>query len=164
MRRKYSEVTRIAGVSNAVLMTPRRPGGVALPKTSAGLGKSRSFPPLASAVLGDRYGIPWDEFRRDYTEIRHRIGRVVPGCAAYAAKVERPGGFVLPHPPRDSRTVGTVSGSAVFSVSPLDMPHIPEGRLVLQTLRSRHAGGVPGGQAHGGDVGPSRASMGSNFP
>ena len=28
------------------------------------------------------------EFRSDYTEIRHRIARVVPGCAAYDEKVE----------------------------------------------------------------------------
>ena len=91
---------------------------------------------LAIATLGDRHGIPWDAFRSDYTEIRHRIARVVPGCAAYDEKVGRPGGFVLPHPPRDSRTFDTEVGKAMFTTSPTDVLHVPEGRLLLQTLRS----------------------------
>ena len=91
---------------------------------------------LARATLGDRHGIPWTDFRDDYTEIRRRIARVVPGCEAYDEKVDRPGGFVLPHPPRDSRTFPTESGKAEFTVSPLDVLHVPEGRLLLQTLRS----------------------------
>ncbi len=91
---------------------------------------------LAIATLGDRHGIPWEEFRSDYTEIRHRIARVVPGCAAYDEKVSRPGGFVLPHPPRDSRTFTTPAGKAMFTTSPTDVLHVPEGRLLLQTLRS----------------------------
>ena len=91
---------------------------------------------LAEATLGDRHGIPWAAFRADYTEIRHRIARVVPGCAAYDEKVDQPGGFVLPHPPRDSRTFPTEAGKAVFTASPIDVLHVPEGRLLLQTLRS----------------------------
>ncbi|QWZ07113.1 FdhF/YdeP family oxidoreductase [Nocardioides panacis] len=91
---------------------------------------------IAEATLGDRHGIPWRSFRDDYTEIRKRIAHVVPGCEAYDEKVDRPGGFVLPHPPRDSRTFDTPEGAAVFSVSPLDVLHVPEGRLLMQTLRS----------------------------
>jgi len=91
---------------------------------------------LALAVLGDRYDLPWQDFRSDYTEIRRRIARVVPGCAAYDEKVDQPGGFVLPHPPRDSRTFTTEPGKAIFTVSPLDVLHVPEGRLLMQTLRS----------------------------
>ena len=91
---------------------------------------------LALATLGEDHVVPWADFRRDYTEIRHRIARVVPGCAAYAEKVDRPGGFVLPHPPRDTRTFPTEKERAMFAVSPLDVLHVPEGRLLLQTLRS----------------------------
>ena len=61
---------------------------------------------------------------------------MVPGCAAYDEKVDQPGGFVLPHPPRDSRDFPTDVGRAVFSVSPIDVLEVPEGRLLLQTLRS----------------------------
>lgn len=91
---------------------------------------------LAEATLGDRHGIPWSAFRRDYTEIRRRIARVVPGCDAYDEKVDRPGGFVLPHPPRDSRTFPTKRDKAIFTVSPTDVLQVPDGRLLLQTIRS----------------------------
>ncbi len=80
--------------------------------------------------------IPWGEFRSDYAEVRRSIARVVPGCAAYDEKVDQPGGFVLPHPPRDSRTFPTKAQRAMFAVSPLEVLHVPEGRLLLQTLRS----------------------------
>ncbi len=91
---------------------------------------------MAEATLGDRHGIPWSEFRADYTEIRRRIARVVPGCAGYDEKVDQPGGFVLPHPPRDTRTFPTKQDKAIFSVSPTEVLHVPEGRLLLQTMRS----------------------------
>ncbi|MBW0116664.1 FdhF/YdeP family oxidoreductase [Pseudonocardia abyssalis] len=91
---------------------------------------------IAAATLGDRHGIPWHAFAKDYDEIRHRIARVVPGCDDYAEKIRARGGFTLPHPPRDSRTFPTEPGKAVFSVSPLAAVQVPEGRLVLQTMRS----------------------------
>jgi formate dehydrogenase major subunit len=91
---------------------------------------------LALATLGADHPVPWAAMRDDYSEIRRRIARVVPGCEAYDEKVDRPGGFVLPHPPRDSRTFPTNVGKAVFTVSPTDVLEVPEGRLLLQTLRS----------------------------
>ncbi|GAB6986882.1 FdhF/YdeP family oxidoreductase [Nocardioides pyridinolyticus] len=91
---------------------------------------------LAEATLPGGRGIPWSEFRADYSQIRRRIARVVPGCAAYGEKVEKPGGFTLPHPPRDSRTFPTKADKAIFTVSPLEVLQVPPGRLVLQTIRS----------------------------
>jgi formate dehydrogenase major subunit len=95
---------------------------------------------IAEATLTDDRGpdspIPWASYRADYTHIRHAISHVVPGCAAYDEKVRQPGGFVLPHPPRDSREFPTEEDKAIFSVSPLDVLHVPEGRLLLQSLRS----------------------------
>ncbi|WP_148611339.1 FdhF/YdeP family oxidoreductase [Nocardioides rubriscoriae] len=97
---------------------------------------------LAEATLTGRDDvgdIPWSEFRDDYTAIRRRIANVVPGCAAYDELVDQPGGFVLPHPPRDSRdfpTTGEGAGKAIFSAVPLEVLEVPEGRLLLQTLRS----------------------------
>ncbi|GAB2447742.1 FdhF/YdeP family oxidoreductase [Nocardioides hungaricus] len=91
---------------------------------------------MAQVTIGDRYDLPWDDFRADYRAIRRRIARVVPGCAAYDEKVERPGGFTLPHGPRDSRTFPTEKGRAIFTVSPTTVLEVPEGRLLLQTLRS----------------------------
>jgi formate dehydrogenase major subunit len=91
---------------------------------------------LAQATLGDQYAIPWADFRSDYGEIRRRIARVVPGCDAYEEKVDRPGGFTLPHPPRDTRTFPTEKDRAIFTVSPTWVLDVPEGHLLLQTLRS----------------------------
>jgi formate dehydrogenase major subunit len=91
---------------------------------------------LALATLGDRHGIPWADFRSDYGQIRQRISRVVKGCEGYDEKIDRPGGFTLPHPPRDGRTFPTDKDRAIFTVSPTSVLEVPEGHLLLQTLRS----------------------------
>src|SRR5207244_297368 len=65
-----------------------------------------------------------------------RIGRMVPGCAGYDDKVDQPGGFLLPHPPRDTRDFPTKENKAIFTVSPTEVLQVPEGRLLLQTMRS----------------------------
>ncbi|MEO7350298.1 MAG: FdhF/YdeP family oxidoreductase, partial [Marmoricola sp.] len=91
---------------------------------------------IAAATLGTDGPVPWSEYRSDYTHIRRAISHVVPGCTAYDEKVNQPGGFVLPHPPRDSRTFPTTFDRAVFTASPMDVLHVPEGRLLLQSLRS----------------------------
>ncbi|MGJ9411094.1 FdhF/YdeP family oxidoreductase [Aeromicrobium sp. CF4.19] len=91
---------------------------------------------VADATLQGRHGIDWGAMERDYDVIRDRISRVVPGCEDYSRKVDRPGGFVLPHPPRDSRTFTTKSGLAEIAVSPIEVLQVPEGHLLLQSLRS----------------------------
>ena len=91
---------------------------------------------MAEATLGSRFGIDWQGMREDYRRIRTHIARVVPGCESYEVNVSKPGGFVLPHPPRDSRTFPTASGRAELVVSPIEALELPPGHLVLQTLRS----------------------------
>ncbi len=91
---------------------------------------------IAEATLGDRYGIAWQTMRDDYARIRMHISRVVPGCEDYDARAHLRDGFLMPHPPRDSRTFVTTSGLAEFVVSPIDVLHVPDGHLLLQTLRS----------------------------
>jgi formate dehydrogenase major subunit len=91
---------------------------------------------IAEATIGDRHGIAWTNMRDDYSVIRTHISRVVPGCESYEVNVRRPGGFVMPHPPRDSRTFDTTSGRAEFVVSPIEVLQVPDGHLILQTLRS----------------------------
>ncbi|MFJ3642237.1 FdhF/YdeP family oxidoreductase [Streptomyces sp. NPDC090108] len=90
----------------------------------------------ARAVLGEDSVVPWEEFERDYAAIRDRIARVVPGFEDFNARVERPGGFTLPHAPRDERRFPTATGKANFTAAPVEFPELPEGRLLLQTLRS----------------------------
>ncbi|MER7985819.1 FdhF/YdeP family oxidoreductase [Streptomyces noursei] len=91
---------------------------------------------LARRVLGDRSSTPWETFEQDYAAIRDRIARVIPGFEDFNAKVARPGGFTLPHAPRDSRSFPTATGKANFTAAPVEYPTAPEGRLLLQTLRS----------------------------
>ncbi|WP_072803059.1 FdhF/YdeP family oxidoreductase [Rhodococcoides yunnanense] len=91
---------------------------------------------IAEATLGARHGIDWKDMREDYRNIRTHIARVVPGCGGYEVNVRRPGGFVLPHPPRDSRTFETDSKRGVFTTSPIEVLHVPDGHVLLQTLRS----------------------------
>jgi molybdopterin-dependent oxidoreductase alpha subunit len=90
---------------------------------------------LAREVLGDRLAADWQGFEDDYSLIRAHIARVVPGFEDYEAKISEPGGFVLPHATRERRWP-TLSGRATFTANPLEYPKVPEGRLLLQTLRS----------------------------
>ena len=91
---------------------------------------------LARAVLGEDHPVSWEEFRGDYDRIRDAIAQVVPGCADYNTRVRQRNGFVLPHPPRDTREFHTATGKANFAVNDLSWVPVPPGRLILQTLRS----------------------------
>ena len=91
---------------------------------------------LARAVFGDSHAVPWAGFEDDYDTVRDHISRVVPGCVDYNSRVREPDGFVLPHPPRDSRSFPTTTGKANFTVNPVQLITVPAGRLILQTLRS----------------------------
>ncbi|ATW47982.1 FdhF/YdeP family oxidoreductase [Streptomyces peucetius] len=91
---------------------------------------------MARAVLGPASTTPWEEFEKDYGTIRDRIARVVPGFEDFNARIARPGGFTLPHAPRDERRFPTATGKANFTAAPVEYPEIPQGRLLLQTLRS----------------------------
>ncbi|MER5810575.1 FdhF/YdeP family oxidoreductase [Streptomyces sp. NPDC002033] len=91
---------------------------------------------MARAVLGKASATPWEAFEADYATIRDRIARVVPGFEDFNARVARPGGFQLPHAPRDERRFPTKTGKANFTAAPVEYPRVPAGRLLLQTLRS----------------------------
>ncbi|MFD8002520.1 FdhF/YdeP family oxidoreductase [Streptomyces mirabilis] len=92
---------------------------------------------MARAALGEAGSqVPWENFESDYDRIRDRIERVIPGFEDFNARVRQPGGFALPHPPRDERRFTTSTGLANFTANLLESPHVPEGRLLLQTLRS----------------------------
>jgi molybdopterin-dependent oxidoreductase alpha subunit len=94
---------------------------------------------LARATLDGRPAspmVPWSAFEADYDRIRDSIARVIPGFDNFNVRVRVPGGFRLPHPPRDSRTFTTPSGRAEFTVNDLVVVRPGTGRLLLQTVRS----------------------------
>ncbi|WP_216897152.1 FdhF/YdeP family oxidoreductase [Nocardia alni] len=91
---------------------------------------------LAAELFGPDHPVPWTTLRADYDAIRDAISRVVPGCTDYNAKVRGRNGFQLPHPPRDAREFHTTTGKANFAANDLQWLPVPQGRLILQTLRS----------------------------
>ncbi|MGH3324876.1 MAG: FdhF/YdeP family oxidoreductase, partial [Streptomyces sp.] len=70
---------------------------------------------LARRVLGDASRTPWEDFEKDYATVRDRIARVIPGFEDFNTRVARPGGFTLPHAPRDERRFPTATGRANFT-------------------------------------------------
>ncbi len=92
---------------------------------------------LAEALWPDGgSGIDWGAMRDDYALIRDRIERVIPGFERFNERIEEPGGFALPHPPRDRREFKTETGKARFTANDLETLVVPEGHLLLQTVRS----------------------------
>jgi molybdopterin-dependent oxidoreductase alpha subunit len=91
---------------------------------------------LARHTLGDKVSIDWEAMAADNAVIRDHISRVVGGFDDFNAKIERPGGFLLPHAARDERRFTTDTGKAHFSANPLGLLRLPPGRLLLQTIRS----------------------------
>ncbi|NLV55913.1 MAG: FdhF/YdeP family oxidoreductase [Acidimicrobiales bacterium] len=89
---------------------------------------------LARRLVADRTTADWTAMQADYGTIRDHISRVVPGFEDYDRRVVD--GFTLPNAPRDHRRFPTATGKARFTVNPLTRVDVPEGRLLLQTLRS----------------------------
>ncbi len=90
---------------------------------------------LGERVVGDM-GIPWRDFEADYDRIRDAIEHVIPGFENFNERIHRDLGFMLPHPPRDSRTFPTPTGKAQFTLHDPEHVGCPPGRLMLQTLRA----------------------------
>ncbi len=91
---------------------------------------------LAIALLGHDHPVGWTGLGRSYDLIRDHIASVIPGFANFNTRVRVPGGFVLPHPPRDSRTFPTHDGKAQFTTTTVAALPTVDGQLMLQTLRS----------------------------
>jgi molybdopterin-dependent oxidoreductase alpha subunit len=90
---------------------------------------------LARALMPES-PVPWAAYEADYRTIRSVIAAVVPGFGDFEARVADQAGFTLPHPPRDRLEFPTPSGKAHFTAGPLSVIRVPEGRLLLQTVRS----------------------------
>jgi len=92
---------------------------------------------IGRRVVGtDNPRLNWQAFRDDYDTIRDAISRVIPGFEDFNERIRREVSFVLPHPPRDSRTFPTPSGRAQFTLQQTELIDVPEGRLILQTMRA----------------------------
>ncbi|MFC9315211.1 FdhF/YdeP family oxidoreductase [Streptomyces nigra] len=90
---------------------------------------------LARRTLGDKPDIAWERFEADYGVIRDHIARIVPGFEDYNRRVSRPGGIQLMNPVNEG-VYSTGTGRALFTRNSAEAPRVPEGHLLLQTLRS----------------------------
>jgi anaerobic selenocysteine-containing dehydrogenase len=79
--------------------------------------------------------VDWEVWSADYDRIRDQVERVVPGFERYNQRL-RSGGFHLPHAVRDHCRFETPSGKAEFTIHPIPRLTLPEGGLLLITLRS----------------------------
>ncbi len=91
---------------------------------------------LARRLLGHRLPLSWETLADDYDRVRELIERTIDGFEDYNARLQAPGGFQLPHGPRDTRSFATASGRARLTVNELRWPQPPDGHLLLQTIRS----------------------------
>jgi molybdopterin-dependent oxidoreductase alpha subunit len=90
---------------------------------------------LATATLGQRSTITWQEMVADYDRIRDHIARVVPGFDDYNNRVRHPGGFHLPNPV-SNRVFKTLTGRARFTVHALPKHDLQPDQLLMMTIRS----------------------------
>jgi molybdopterin-dependent oxidoreductase alpha subunit len=90
---------------------------------------------IAAAALGSS-PVDWAALSADYGAIRDHIAAVIPGFDDFNRRVLEPGGFALPNGPRDSRTFTTDTGRAKLTLNEFEPIVVPEGRLLLQTVRS----------------------------
>jgi oxidoreductase alpha (molybdopterin) subunit len=95
---------------------------------------------LGEKLFGAQDGaVDWRAMRDDYGVIRKHIEHVVPGFHAYneRAHPSQRRGFMLPRGPHDSRTFNTATGKARFTANTLSCAEVPEGYLLLNTVRSQ---------------------------
>jgi formate dehydrogenase major subunit len=89
---------------------------------------------LAARVVGDVGNLAWLRLAEDYDRIRDLIAEAIPGFERFNERI--PDGFVLPHPPRDTREFETPTGRALLTANRLETVEVPQGAILLQTLRS----------------------------
>ena len=97
---------------------------------------------IASRLFTGEHALPnapsadWAAMEADYARVREHIARVVPGFGDFEKRIEKGRSFLLPNGARDGRSFPTATGKANFTANSLWYPRIPEGRLLLQTMRS----------------------------
>lgn len=89
----------------------------------------------AAATLGSRSKVDWLGLVEHYDRIRDLIERVVPHFHNFNTRIREPGGFYLPNTARN-REWKVPGGKARIMTHPLACIQVPQGQLVLQTMRS----------------------------
>ena len=90
---------------------------------------------VAKATLDETKNIPWDTFAKDYSSIRSRIEKVIPGFDDFENRVNEPGGFYLPNNAKKREFVDGTS-KVHFTLHTLEPICLEEDQLLLMTIRS----------------------------
>jgi molybdopterin-dependent oxidoreductase alpha subunit len=80
--------------------------------------------------------INWQQMKNDYRLIRDGIAQVIPGFENFNQRIEAIGEFELPNIVRDERQFVTASGKANFIVHEIAAIDVPQGCLLMMTIRS----------------------------
>ena len=80
--------------------------------------------------------IGWQQMKIDYRLIRDGIANVIPGFENFNQRIEKLGEFELPNAVRDKRKFVTSSGKANFIVHDIESIDVPQGCLLMMTIRS----------------------------
>ncbi|MCH1423156.1 MAG: FdhF/YdeP family oxidoreductase [Candidatus Poseidoniaceae archaeon] len=80
--------------------------------------------------------IDWKALTEDYDAIRELMEQSLEGFDNYNERVRRENGFLLPNPPRDSRTFSTPTGKAHFTTHELPNVSLDSDQYVMMTIRS----------------------------
>ncbi|WP_339719836.1 FdhF/YdeP family oxidoreductase [uncultured Paraglaciecola sp.] len=90
---------------------------------------------LAALTLPSSH-INWQQMQDDYSVIRDGIAQVIPGFERFNQRIEELGEFELPNAVRDERKFDTINGKANFVVHEIDSIAVPNGCLLMMTIRS----------------------------
>ena len=90
---------------------------------------------MATAVLGKRSKVRWEELAADYDRIRDEIAAVIPGFKDFNTRIKK-SFFYLPNLPRERREFPTEEGKAVLTANPICPFEVGSGEFALMTMRS----------------------------
>lgn len=130
----HGDVSRFVTVENSMGVVHPSQGRLQ-PASEHLLSEPEIVARLAEATLGEQHVTPWRRLGEDYDALRDLMSRALAGFDDYNARVRQEGGFSLPNGARE-RVFKTASGKAHFSCHPLPEIDVPEGQLVMMTVRS----------------------------
>lgn len=87
---------------------------------------------IGRETFGDAF---WQPMIDDYGVIRDHIANTIPGFENYNERLERPGGFMLPHAARE-RIFNTSDGKAQLTINETNAIELEDHQLLLSTVRS----------------------------
>ncbi|MCB0413773.1 MAG: FdhF/YdeP family oxidoreductase [Bdellovibrionales bacterium] len=87
---------------------------------------------LAKSTLNE----DWSGFEEDYSRVRDKIEKVIPGFEDYNIRLEKPEGFYLPNGVRDSQSFVTTSNKAHFTIHDIPKWDLREEQFLMMTIRT----------------------------